>query len=248
MFKILETQMELPHPVALVLNYAALDFNFTSWMTPKNLRVLQTEQSAVHLSMLAEQKDHLRHISPLSMVGDRKLPRRRRSLRDTLRTLTSSSATPQMPALRASHTTTSIRHVGRLDEDSSDDEGGAMGDVEDEVFSRVNEEDKPLRARIRFNPQVSHVEIERAPATPELPGLFDPPTPGERAPLGTRLTMTSRTGYFQDRIISPSMVRSFSPPRSDPGMAAWGDTAVQTHTRHRLLPLRSPVALLNGEC
>ena len=30
-------------------------------------------------------------------------------------------------------------------------------------------------------------------------------------PIGTRLTMTSRTGYFQDRIISPSMVR-FMPP------------------------------------
>ncbi|KAL1939810.1 hypothetical protein VTO73DRAFT_9510 [Trametes versicolor] len=210
MFKILETQMELPHPLALVLNYAALDFNFTSWMTPKNLRVLQSEQSAVHLSMLAEQKDHLRHVSPLSMVGDRKLPRRRRSLRDTFRTLTSSTATPQVPALRSRHTTTSIRHVGSLDEDSGDDEGGAMGDVEDEVFSRVNEEDKPLRARIRFNPQVSRVDFERAPATPELPGLFDPPTPREGAPLGTRLTMTSRTGYFQDRIISPSMMRAMA--------------------------------------
>ena len=27
-----------------------------------------------------------------------------------------------------------------------------------------------------------------------------------QAPIGTRLTMTSRTGYFQDRIIPPSMV------------------------------------------
>ena len=36
----------LPLPVALVLNYAALDFNFTSWMTPGNLRVLRIETEA----------------------------------------------------------------------------------------------------------------------------------------------------------------------------------------------------------
>ncbi|KAI0328607.1 alpha/beta-hydrolase [Cubamyces sp. BRFM 1775] len=215
MFKILETQMNLPHPLALVLNYAALDFNFTSWMTPQNLRVLQTEQSSAHLSMLAEQKDHLRHISPLSMVGDRKV-RRRRSLRDTLRTLASSSSTAKMPPLRTRHTTSSIKHVNSLDDDSYD-EGGAMGDVEDEPLDRVNEEDKPLRARIRFNPQVSRVEFERAarvPPEPAAPGgqwhgdIQANPT--EKAPIGTRLTMTSRTGYFQDRIISPSMMRAMA--------------------------------------
>ncbi|KAI0374058.1 alpha/beta-hydrolase [Pilatotrama ljubarskyi] len=206
MFKILETQMSLPHPLALVLNYAALDFNFTSWMTPQNLRVLQTEQSSGHLSMLAEQKDHLRHISPLSMVGDRKVPRRRRSLRDTLRTLASPSA-PKMPPLRTRHTTSSIKHVSSLDDDSHD-EGGAMGDVEDETYSRVKEEDKPLRARIRFNPQVS--QIEHQSPTPEPVESHDQAAPQEKAPIGTRLTMTSRTGYFQDRIISPSMMRAMA--------------------------------------
>ncbi|KAI0358414.1 alpha/beta-hydrolase [Trametes cingulata] len=206
MFKILETQIDLPHPLALVLNYAALDFNFTSWMTPQNLRVLQTEQSSGHLSMLAEQKDHLRHISPLSMVGDRKVPRRRRSLRDTLRTLASPSA-PKMPPLRTRHTTSSIKHVSSLDDDSND-EGGAMGDVEDETYGRVNEEDKPLRARIRFNPQVSQIEVQ--PPTPEPVESHDHAMPQEKAPIGTRLTMTSRTGYFQDRIISPSMMRAMA--------------------------------------
>lgn len=31
--------------------------------------------------------------------------------------------------------------------------------------------------------------------------------PGKKVPIGTRLTMTSRAGFFQDRIVSPSMVR-----------------------------------------
>ena len=89
MIKILETQLTVPHPLALQLNYAALDFNFTSWMSPANLRVLQSEQSSGHLAGLAEQKDHFKHVSPLSMVGDRKPLRRQRSWRDALRTLTS---------------------------------------------------------------------------------------------------------------------------------------------------------------
>lgn len=55
----------LPLPTAVVLNYAALDFNFTSWMTVDNLRVLRSEQSSGNLpglKELAEQKDHLKHI------------------------------------------------------------------------------------------------------------------------------------------------------------------------------------------
>jgi hypothetical protein len=54
----------LPQPIALVFNYAALDFNFTSWMTPDNLRVLRTEESSgmPGLKELAAQKDHLKHI------------------------------------------------------------------------------------------------------------------------------------------------------------------------------------------
>lgn len=57
--------INLPLPTAVVLSYAALDFNFTSWMTNDNLRVLRTEQSSGNipgLKELAEQKDHLKHV------------------------------------------------------------------------------------------------------------------------------------------------------------------------------------------
>ncbi|KAJ8522488.1 hypothetical protein ONZ45_g975 [Pleurotus djamor] len=37
---------QIPLPLSLVLNYAALDFNFTSWMTQDNLRILRSEQSS----------------------------------------------------------------------------------------------------------------------------------------------------------------------------------------------------------
>jgi hypothetical protein len=55
----------LPLPVAVVLSYPALDFNFTSWMSPDNLRVLRSEQSSGNLPGLRElaaQKDHLKHV------------------------------------------------------------------------------------------------------------------------------------------------------------------------------------------
>ena len=52
----------LPLPTALVLSYPALDFNFTSWMSTENLRILRSEQSSGSLRELAEQKDHLKHV------------------------------------------------------------------------------------------------------------------------------------------------------------------------------------------
>lgn len=65
--KILEQdeKTRLPLPLSVVLSYPALDFNFTSWMSPANLKVLQSEQSSGNLpglSELAAQKDHLQHI------------------------------------------------------------------------------------------------------------------------------------------------------------------------------------------
>lgn len=57
--------INLPLPTAVVLNYAALDFNFTSWMSADNLRVLRSEQSSGNipgLKEVAEQKDHLKNV------------------------------------------------------------------------------------------------------------------------------------------------------------------------------------------
>lgn len=57
--------LNLPLPTAVMLNYPALDLNFTSWMSTNNLRVLQSEQSSGNipgLKELAEQKDHLKHV------------------------------------------------------------------------------------------------------------------------------------------------------------------------------------------
>ncbi|KAG6867864.1 hypothetical protein C0993_010090 [Termitomyces sp. T159_Od127] len=87
------------------------------------------------------------------------------------------------------------------------------------------EEDRPICARVRYEypqvpspPHIHHVmsntELERQQeelsaaveaANTEALKAFGRKDHAE--PIGTRLTMTSRTGYFQDRIVSPSMVR-----------------------------------------
>ncbi|KAF7790335.1 hypothetical protein EIP86_001290 [Pleurotus ostreatoroseus] len=223
-------------------------------MSPDHLRVLQSEQSSGHLSGLAEQKDHFKHISPLSMVGDRKMVRRRRSWRDTLRVITSpvNEKPPSPRALRSGISIPSpkagpysapVKSHGRMYTQhqlstNALDEAGSLADEEDGAdLSAVPEEDKPIQARVRFNPVISQQQLQQSPKESEddatLVSLTDEPMP-----LGTRLTMTSRTGYFQDRVISPSMMRAmailFIGPHRNPDFA---------HDYH-LSPVLAPSRLL----
>ena len=66
--------INLPLPTAVVLNYPALDLNFTSWMSAENLRVLRSEQSSGGLKELAEQKDHLKHVVSGTFIEFQLLP------------------------------------------------------------------------------------------------------------------------------------------------------------------------------
>lgn len=104
------------------------------------------------------------------------------------------------------------------DAESEEDEDEGNLDVE-------REEDRPICARIRYEyPQVSsHPHIHSVMSNTELERQQEELSAAVEAantealkvfvrkdhaePIGTRLTMTSRTGYFQDRIVSPSMVR-----------------------------------------
>ncbi|KAJ7188014.1 Alpha/Beta hydrolase protein [Mycena filopes] len=245
----------LPQPIALCFSYAALDFNFTSWMTPDNLRVLRTEESSGSLpglKELAAQKDHLKHISPLSMVGDkrpgaprRKPLRRQTSWKDTIRGLTTSggekeedttstgprkrrsSSALKTPSSRRStfleprHRPESLNGVDMSEADSEQDE---------QDFDLYREEDRPLQARVRYvypesslktrvppiprsKSAVVQQQLELSVAVEEANTKATEQFGGkgkQREPIGTRLTMTSRTGYFQDRIITPSMMRAMA--------------------------------------
>jgi len=233
---------QLPKPLALVLNYAALDFNFTSWMSPGNLRVLRSEQSTGNvagLKELAAQKNHLQHISPLSMVGDkrwngshRKRLRRRTSWRDTLMGFTSGTdkegdGGKGSLVLKSRHSTSTVKTTssspvsvtarrGQSQPQTSKTEdisdfADAESEEDSEDFGQWKEEDRPIQARVRH--LYDETGTRAKPGENSLIGSekrnesdanFGPGKVKE--PIGTRLTMTSRTGYFQDRIIPPSMV------------------------------------------
>ena len=228
---------QLPKPLALLLNYAALDFNFTSWMSPAHLRVLRTEQSSGNLSGLsglAAQKDHLQHVSPLSMVGDKPLHgrgkrlRRRKSWRDTLREFTSGNEDDGPPIMKRSLTSAGtgqiqgrpaferrgVSHFVLRNGEDRGDLADAESEEDEENIAQIREEDRPLEARVRY--VYEPTSRTNGCGEPEKPEDATEPRGAEpigttreekgKEPIGTRLTMTSRTGYFQDRIISPSMV------------------------------------------
>ncbi len=96
-------------------------------------------------------------------------------------------------------------------DDSSDSE---------EEFEPRRAEDTPLECRVKddyFAPTVSVFEdddpehaheqgILSAAVTAANNQASLPPRTSSHQPLGTRVTMASRTGYFTDRIIAPTMV------------------------------------------
>lgn len=171
MLHILESADPIPHPVALVLAYPALDFNFKSFMSPEHLRILRTEQSSHHIPGIEEGKDHMRHKSPLSVVSDVK-------------------ASPAISNRKPSWTRSLS---GRL--------RGTSPGTADFSYDR-SEEEKSLRERVK----TPLIEKSFEAMQQELNEMAKSHEERKVPPLGTRLTMTSRTGYFQDRIISPTMV------------------------------------------
>ncbi|KAG9004786.1 hypothetical protein FRB90_010716, partial [Tulasnella sp. 427] len=262
MLKILESSTYIQKPLALVLSYPALDFNFTSWMTPRNLAVVSSEASCTPIPGFQEQKRHFSHKSPLSVVDDvqARLPRRRKSWIGSLSegfvkpksprssktslgptsqrlvygsgsdmTITGSSKGPLPPPRVPPKSKKGNKQVAFMpsgyERDGEQTDDGH--DASESEYHSWEEDEKPILARVLTSETVlarqpavmekkSPVEVPAIDAGPvpsvshEDPAAVDPSKPREKVQLGTRLTMTSRTGFFQDRIISPSMMRTMA--------------------------------------
>ncbi|KIM26905.1 hypothetical protein M408DRAFT_16757 [Serendipita vermifera MAFF 305830] len=177
-----------------------LDFNFGSWMTPANLRVLKAEASSSNIAGVEEQKAHTDHRSPLAVVSDvseRRVRRRRSWARLSLTSLASrlsgsfdeNDATPRAskrPSLARSKTYQTV---------------GDESDEADDEFYPVKESDKPISERVLYTAQHKQTELEVVMEEEKIKALE-----AKGPSTGTRLTMTSRAGYFADRVITPSMV------------------------------------------
>ena len=267
----------LPLPVAVILSYPALDFNFTSWMTPSHLKVLREEteadehrQHAKSPSLLRRRsssffyssdddgcnegwakelrgaKDHLSHVNPLAMVNEERKPSspvRKKSWRDTfgigMTSITGPSTSSPINNRSKSQRSYSQLHVQTIQLGTSN-HGFTDSSSEEDDDEGEHEELRPIEARIRWQDS-----LVSSPITPSFNRTSISNTHGSRggvqeilnteaqtqlaaevlkanvevakkrrraaserknAPIGMRLTMTSRSGYFQDRIISPTMV------------------------------------------
>lgn len=140
--------------------------------------------------------------------------KRRSSWKDTLKAFTSGSEENVKQRSRRGSLSKDIPPI--LGEDTMAD-----AESEEEDFGGVKEEDRPIEARVRYRyPEGSkdmmrstsmlekeQYELSMAIAEADSKAMKAVSGKSSAEPIGTRLTMTSRTGYFQDRIISPSMVR-----------------------------------------
>ena len=160
--------------------------------------------------------------------SQRKKLKRKASWKDTIKGWASGGEDqPQPQPMRPRRSSISWRTPHKVDDRRSNSrvgtkDEGSLADAEsseDEDFKHYPEEAKPIRARIVYKYSNNGEPIERSKSMLEreqqelsiaVEQANDEATKGNRKsthePIGTRLTMTSRTGYFQDRIVAPSMV------------------------------------------
>lgn len=267
--KTLESKgLNLKLPLAVVLNYPALDFNFTSWMSKDHLKVLRSEDTSGYLSSggriddrrVSEHEDYM-HFNTLSMVGadgrESRLGRspsttmgtrrnrswvatlkgfaagdrsngqhspvpeganspRRLRLRRSTPTLRSSNSgvvsaplqtlglTPREAEPNQTHPRKTLCRSRTLPEGQPNATATSRG-------GKLSTEDRGCEQTDGCGPESTDAHIHFSET--RSGDLFDDQDGDNEASIGRgRLTMTSRTGYFQDRIIPPSMV-SFSGSR-----------------------------------
>ena len=259
--RILESKgLNLKSPLALVLNYPALDFNFASWMSKDHLKVLRAEDTSGYLSSggriddmrVSEHEDYM-HFNTLSMVGSDGREsrqgrgqsttagiRRNRSWVAALKdfTLGDRSDGRRSPVAEGANSPRKLRLRRSTPSLKGSNDGvviapqQTLGLTPLEAESKLSGSGRALsRSKTLPGGQSSVTKTDHGGKLPTKGGgsnagsptdstvthirfsetgggdPFDDQDGNHEVPIGRgRLTMTSRTGYFQDRMIPPSMV------------------------------------------
>ncbi|POW05900.1 hypothetical protein PSHT_10574, partial [Puccinia striiformis] len=238
-------------PVGIIWLYAALDFNFTSWMSPENLRIMRRGNSPSNLpDGIVEAKSHLDHKSPLSVFDDRsRYERKFRKSMANLPTMVATWKRALTPGVERSLSDVELKLSEAESPNTFDDNrGGSTGLGKDLPSSHSSgvENEKSLGERVlfheeefsKFEPSVDIEQDYLMPAKSNDAEVPPSPTRAQRKAFGTHLTMTSRTGFFNDRIISPSMMRCMAicyvGPRNAPDLTK----------DHHISPIFTPSSIL----
>lgn len=215
----------LSKPVAMLLSYPSLNFGFTSWMTPAQLRVLR-QQSEVNLQTLQENSHEQRKGSPLN--PSRSLSRsRRQSLNspigrpspvdkkkvDRLKRSDSGDGKERIPfhslagyaelhvAERARFAEAEPISLEEQQRDGLYSVGDGLNLIAQNERDAAEIEEEAAREEHEKQQRLLQAAAELADAENKDQKL---------APMSTRLTMTSMAGYFQDRILTQSMMRAMA--------------------------------------
>jgi acetyl esterase/lipase len=184
----------IPPPIGVVLIYPALDMNIGNWMTDEQMALIRDRRvRKTNRPILRHKSDDYRHLAPNTPYGSdhsdsedegsKKPSMGNGSLPASERVLTS----PQtMIKLSAAHTGKDNPSLPALDTNHA-----ANGNV-------VQTPD----------------QMTATSDMPPTPLLTQPPTPGAVGPaapattIKTRLAMSSMISYFNDRILTPEMMRA----------------------------------------
>ncbi|CAO1617126.1 unnamed protein product [Sympodiomycopsis kandeliae] len=224
----------LSKPLCMVLAYPSLNFSFTAWMKPEHLRVLKA-QSEVYLANLRQQVAKTSGQSEDSSDGTKQgsalRPRSRsRSRQNSASRLASSfaSAAAKSPTLQRSRDPVGssrdapFRSLAsqadlHLEDRIRMTEAEPTPEEADQQFHPARSFDAPTAADLQDKEtrfwqiqKTTSKEEEQQRSLAEKQERADAEYNERRrkAPLGTRLTMTSMSGYLQDRILTQSMMRA----------------------------------------
>lgn len=176
-------------------------------MTPANLRVLKAEASSGNIPGLEEQKAHIEHRSPLSVVrdvGERRVKRKGSWGRVSLNGLASRLSFGSMDEGEITPRSFRRPSITRAKTGPTGTTRSNEGSEADDEYWPMEEHEKPIAERVLYTAE--HVRLRQ----PELEVVMEEEKTKAleaiKTRTGTRLTMTSRSGYFADRIITPAMV------------------------------------------
>ncbi|GAA6014975.1 hypothetical protein JCM11491_002379 [Sporobolomyces phaffii] len=240
--KLLEFRPETrpPRPVGLVYAYAALSFHFTSWMPASDLRVLRSESNP-DVATLLKQKSHLEHRSPLSVVQDLEpraegSERKRPVVQRRKRNRTSSWGRGLVSNLPGSKSFASLRQHWGSSTSAGDERTGDSDELEEVAVT--DERDKSLSERVLYWNDEGQQELEKQ-VEQDVGTKVNGVDKKEGVLDNTRLAMTSRTAFFNDRIISPPMCRAMALLYIGPL------NAPDLHSDYHISPIFTPPHLLH---
>jgi acetyl esterase/lipase len=185
-------ELELPPPVGVVLIYPALDMNIGNWMTDEQMALIRDRKvRKTNRPILRHKSDDYRHLAPNTPYGsddsdsDDDSSGKKRMSDETMPTSERVLTSPRtMIRLSAAHAGKDSQTLASID--TSMATNGHVSQTPDPMTAATN-------------------------GTPITPRVFQTPTPGPAPPataIKTRLATSSMISYFNDRILTPEMMRA----------------------------------------